>query len=106
VFGGSILVLHYIKEIIDNYHLRFVSVSDSFIRTGCTILQVTWDLSVKAIDTNKCEFTNYVHSRPTEEFLEFLAKQETPFEQFKHARHPILEAHNRQETPLFAAKIL
>jgi len=62
-------------------------------------------MSVKAIDSNKCEFTNYVHSKPTEEFLEFLAKQGIPFEHFKQARQPVSEARNRQETPLFAASI-
>ena len=61
-------------------------------------------MSVMAIDSNKCRFTNYMHSRPTEEF-EFLAKQGIPFEQFKHARQPVSEAHNRQETPMFAASI-
>jgi hypothetical protein len=62
-------------------------------------------MSVKAIDSNKCEFTNYVHSKPTEEFLGFLAKQGIPSEQFRQARQPVSEGHNRQETPLFAASI-
>jgi hypothetical protein len=105
VVGGSILVSHYIAEITDKHHIRLASVSDSFTPTGRTTLQVTWDLSVKAINTNKCEFTNYVHSSPTEEFLEFLVKQGILFEQFEHARQPISETHNRQETPLFAASI-
>jgi hypothetical protein len=61
-------------------------------------------MGVKAIDSNKCKFTNYVHSRPTEGF-KFLAKQGMPFEQFKQARQPVSEAHNLQETPLFAASI-
>jgi hypothetical protein len=58
-----------------------------------------------AIDSNKCKFTNYIHSRATEEFLEFLAKQGIPFEQFKQARQLVSEAHNRLETPMFAASI-
>jgi hypothetical protein len=58
-----------------------------------------------AIDSNKCKFTNYIHSRPTEEFLEFLAKQGIPFEQFKQARQLAAESLNGQETPLFAASI-
>jgi hypothetical protein len=75
VLGGSVLVSHYIEEISDKHHVRVASVSDSFTPTGRTTLQVTWDMSVKAIDSNKCEFTNYVHSKPTEEFLGFLAKE-------------------------------
>jgi hypothetical protein len=105
VLGGSILVSHFKEEITDKHHVRLTSVSDSFTLTGRTTLHVIWDMSVKAIDPNKCEFTNYVHSRPTEEFLEFLAKQGIPFEQFKQARQPVSAAHNRQETPLFAASI-
>ena len=72
---------------------------------GRTTLQVVWYMSVKAIDSNKCKFTNYIYSRPTEEFLEFLAKQGIPFEQFRQARQPVLEAHNRQETRMFATSI-
>jgi hypothetical protein len=62
-------------------------------------------MSVKAIDSNKCKFTNYIHSRPTEEFVEFIAKQEIPFEQFKQALQLVAQSHNRQETPLFAASV-
>jgi len=105
VLGGSVLVSHYIEEISDKHHVRVASVSDSFTPTGRTTLQVTWDMSVKAIDSNKCQFTKYVHSKPTEEFLGFLAKQVIPFEQFRQARQPVSEAHNRQEKPLFAASI-
>jgi hypothetical protein len=105
VLGGSVLVSYFTEEIIDKHHVRLASVSDSFRPTGRTTLQVIWDISVKAIDTNKCEFTNHVHSKPTEEFLEFLTKQGIPFEQFKQARQPVAEAHNRQEMPLFAASI-
>jgi hypothetical protein len=100
-----ILVSHFTEEITDKHHVRLASVSDSFTPTGRTTLQVTRDMSVKTIDSNKCEFTNYAHSRPTQEFLEFLAKQGIPFEQFKQARQPISEAHNSQKTPLFAASI-
>jgi hypothetical protein len=94
VLGGSILVSHFKEEITDKHHVRLASVSDSFTPTGRTTLHVIWDMSVK-----------YIHSRPTEEFLEFLAKQGIPFEQFKQARQPVSAAHNRQETPLFAASI-
>ena len=61
-------------------------------------------MSVKAIDSNKCKFTN-IHSRPTEGFLEFLAKQGIPLEQIKQARQLVAESHNREETPLFAVSI-
>ena len=105
VLGGSTLVSHFKEEITDKYYVRLASVSDSFTPTGRTTLQLTGDMSVRAIDTNKCKFTNYIHSKPTEEFLEFLAKQGIPFEQFKQACQQVSEAHNRQETPLSAASV-
>ena len=104
VLGGSVLVSHFTEEITDKYHVRLASVSDSFTPTGRTILHVIWDMSVNAIDSNKCKFTNYIHSRPTEEFLKFLAKQGIPFEQFKQARQLAAESLNGQ-APLFAASI-
>ncbi len=64
-----------------------------------------WDLSVKKIDDNTCEFTNTVQSSATPELLDFLGKQVIPWEVFKTARKPISEARNRQETPLFAKSI-
>jgi hypothetical protein len=66
---------------------------------------VIWDLSVKRIDDQSCEFTNTVHSTSTPQLIEFLAKQGIPWEVFRAARKPISEAHNKQETPLFAKSI-
>ncbi len=37
--------------------------------------------------------------------MDFLARQGIPWEVFKAARKPISEAHNKQETPLFARSI-
>jgi hypothetical protein len=68
-------------------------------------LGVIWDLSVKKIDDDTCEFVNEVHSFFTPELLDSLAKQGIPWEVFQAARKPISEAHNRQETPLFAKSI-
>jgi len=62
------------------------------------------DLSVK-IDHQKCEFTNTVHSSATPELRDFVGKQGIPWEVFQAARKPISQAHNRQETPLFAKSI-
>jgi hypothetical protein len=63
------------------------------------------DLSVKKIDDKTCEFTNAVHSSATTELMDFLGKQGIPWEVFQAARKPVSEAHNRQETPLFAKSI-
>ena len=105
VLGGSLMVQHYIEEIGRPDHLRLVSTSDAFTPAGRTRIGVVWDLSVRKIDDHTCEFNNTVHSSATPELLDFLGKQGIPWEVFQAARRPISEAHNRQETPLFAKSI-
>jgi len=105
ILGGSPMVQHYVEEVSKPDHLRLVSESDVFTPTGRIKVGVIWDLSVKKIDDHSCEFTNTVHSSGTPQLLEFLARQGIPWEVFKAARKPISEAHNRQETPLYAKSI-
>jgi hypothetical protein len=105
ILGGSLMVQHYVEEIGKPDLLRLVSNSDVFTPTGRTKIHVLWDLSVSKIDDKTCEFTNTVHSSATPELMDFLGRQGIPWEVFKIARKPISEAHNRQETPLFAKSI-
>jgi hypothetical protein len=102
MIGGSLMVQHYVEEIGRPDHLRLVSNSDVFTPTGRTNIEVIWDLSVKKIDDGTCEFTNTVHTSATPELIDFLGKQGIPLEVFRSARKPLSEAHNQQETPLFA----
>jgi len=46
-----------------------------------------------------------VQSCATPELMDFLGKQGIPLEVFRGARKPVSEAHNRQETPMFAKSI-
>ncbi len=105
ILGGSLMVQHYVEEIGEPDHLRLVSKSDLCTPTGRTKIGVIWDLSVKKIDDQTCEFTNLVHSSATPELLDFLGKQGIPWEVFQAARKPISAAHDRQETPGFAKSI-
>jgi hypothetical protein len=105
VIGGIPMVQHYVEEISEPQHLRLVSHSDVFSPTGRIKVGVIWDLSVKKIDAETCEFTNEVHTSFTPELLDSLAKQGIPLDVFQAARKPVSEAHNRQETPLFAKSI-
>ena len=89
----------------DPDRLRPVSTSDVFTPTGRTKVGVVWDLVVKKIDDKTCEFTNTVQSCATPELLDLLGKQGIPLDVFRGARKPISEAHNRQETPMFAKSI-
>jgi hypothetical protein len=105
ILGGSLMVQHYVEEIGEPHHLRLVSKSDIFSPTGRLKVGVVWDLSVKKIDAKTCEFTNLVHSTFTPELIAFIEQQGIPRELFQAQRRPISEAHNRQETPLFAKSI-
>jgi hypothetical protein len=105
ILGGSLMVQHYVEEIGQPDPLRLVSISDLFTPTGRTKVGVIWDLRVKKIDDQTCEFTNTVHSFTTPEFMDFLGKQGIPFEVFQTARKPISEAHKRLETPHYAKSI-
>ena len=99
------MVQHYVEEVARPDHLRLVSTSDVFTPTGRTKIGVTWDLVVRKIDDKTCEFTNTVQSCATPELLDLLGKQGIPLDVFRGARKPISEAHNRQETPMFAKSI-
>lgn len=105
VIGGSLMVQHYTEEISKPDHLRLVSNSDVFSPNGRTKIGVIWDLSVTKIDAQTCEFTNFVQSSATPELLDLLGRQGIPLEVFRATRRPMSEAHNRQETPLFAKSI-
>jgi hypothetical protein len=105
VLGGVPMVQHYVEQLAEKDHLVLDSVSDLFTSSGRTKILVKWELTVKAVGPGKCELTNHVRSRATPEFLDYLARQGIPFEVFRTQRQPISIAHNKQETPFFAASI-
>jgi hypothetical protein len=105
VIGGSLMVQHYVETLGEKDHLILESVSDVFTPTGRTTIHVLWELSVKRIDERTSEFTNHVRSRATDEMRAFLDRQGIPFDVFRAQRQPMSIAHNKGETPLFAASI-
>ena len=105
IIGGSLMVQHYVETLAEKDHLILESVSDVFTPNGRTTIHVHWELSVKAIEGGRCEFTNHVRSRATDAMLTLLDKQGIPFEVFRAQRQPMSIAHNQGETPLFAASI-
>ncbi len=105
IIGGSLMVQHYVETLGTPHHMILESVSDIFTPNGRTTINVLWELSVKAIDEGRCEFTNRVQSRATDEFRALLDKQGIPFDVFRAQRQPMSIAHNRGETPLFAESI-
>lgn len=105
IIGGSLMVQHYVETLGQHDRLILESVSDVFTPSGRTTLHVHWEMSVQPIDGDRCEFTNRVRSKATEEFKVFLDRQGIPFDVFCMQRQPMSIAHNRSETPLFAASI-
>jgi hypothetical protein len=103
--GGSLMVQHYLETLGEKDHLILDSDSDVFTPNGRVTIHVTWELSVKKLDANRCEFTNRVQSYATHEMMAFLDRQGIPFELFRTQRQPMSIAHNKGETPLFAASI-
>ncbi|MBS1665380.1 MAG: hypothetical protein JST68_30335 [Bacteroidetes bacterium] len=105
LIGGSPMVQHYQEEVSEPHHLILTSFSDVFGPTGRFVIHVHWELSVRAIDDNRCEFTNRVISHATDGMMKALDQQGVSFDAFRAQRQPHSINHNRSETPLFAASI-
>ena len=103
--GDSFVVQHYVAEVHEPHFCRMVSISDSISPAGRTKLQVVWELSVKKIDEQSCEYTNHVHSSAIDQTLEFLRARNISFETARDARQRASHAHNQEETPKFAKSI-
>jgi putative intracellular protease/amidase len=103
--GDALVVQHYVAEIHEPHLCRLVSISDSISPAGHTKLQVVWELSVKKIDDQTCEYTNHIHSTAIDQTLEFLKSHNIPFETARDARQRASHAHNQEETPKFAKSI-
>jgi putative intracellular protease/amidase len=103
--GDALVVQHYVAETHEPRFCRMVSISDSISPAGHTKLQVVWELSVKKIDEQTCEYTNHIHSTAIDQTLGFLKSHNIPFETARDARQRASHAHNQEETPKFAKSI-
>src|SRR5215510_8715882 len=72
---------------------------------GWTKIQVIWDLSVTALDSASCRYTNQVLSYPTPAFLETLKVAGISFEDAVADRQAATDDHNRRETALYAQSL-
>jgi hypothetical protein len=105
MIGKTLMVQHYVGEVVTPSLCRMVSSSDAFTPNGRTRVQVIWTLSLKRVDDQSCEYTNSVVAHPTAEFMECIAAHGGSFEDASAARQRDGGDHNRRETPLFAASI-
>jgi hypothetical protein len=103
--GDSLIVEHYVGEIVEPLHAKMVSISDVFTEDGSrTNIEVTWELSAEP-DGDGLLFTNEVVVRPTDDFLAFLYGAGLTLEQAAAAHTTASSRHNALETPRFAASI-
>jgi putative intracellular protease/amidase len=103
--GDAFVVQHYVAEVREPHFCRMVSISDSISPAGRTKLRVVWELSVKKIDDQSCEYTNHIHSTAIDQTLTFFEEHGIPFERAHAARQQASHAHNQEETPKFAKSI-
>jgi hypothetical protein len=103
--GEAIMVQHFVAQVIEPHFCRLISTSDAITMKGRTKVHLLWELSVKKIDDNKCEYSNHIHATATDEFLKFIENNGITFEQARAARQQASDAHNREETPNFAKSI-
>ena len=105
IIGGTLMVQHYVQKVAEKHHVVLESISDVFPPAGRTTIRVIWELTAKAVDAEKCEFTNHVRSFFTPELKTFLEHQGIPLDVFRTQRQPMSIAHNKQETPFFAKSL-
>jgi hypothetical protein len=105
VIGGTLMVQHYVAEVHEPHHCQMVSLSDVQTPTGWTKIQVIWDLSVTALDSVSCRYTNQVLSYPTPAFLETLKVAGVAFADAAADRQVASDDHNRRETPHYAQSL-
>ncbi len=105
VIGGSLMVQHYVAEVHGPHHCRMVSLSDVQTPGGWTKIWVIWDLSVAALDSASCRYTNQVLSHPTPAFLETLKGAGISLEDAVADRQAASDDHNRRETAFYAKSL-
>jgi uncharacterized protein YndB with AHSA1/START domain len=103
--GGTLLVQHYVPEVLEPHRCVLVSQTDVITPRGRTTFRITWELSAEADGDGRCTYTNRVSAHTTDEFLSFLDEQGLGIEQGAAERQANMTAHNQLETPLFAKSI-
>ena len=103
--GDALIVQHYVAEVKEPALCRMVSISDAINKNARTKVKVEWTLSARKIDDQMTEYTNYIHASATDEFMAFIREHGITLEQAAAARQIASDAHNREETPNFAASI-
>lgn len=96
--GEAIMVQHFVGEELKPHFCRLSSISDAINAKGRTKVHLLWELSVKKIDDNTCEYSNHIHATATEEFLVFIERMESHLNKLEPQG-------SRHRTPISAKKL-
>lgn len=103
--GPGLIVQHWKEQITEKQHIHLTSVSDQFVQGERSTVQLTWDMKVKAINKDSCEFTDTISLYDTPTLREFVEKSGAPLAQVITGAKQAIDAHNAEETPNFAKSI-
>jgi hypothetical protein len=67
-------------------------------------VKVEWELSVKKIDNETCEYSNHIHGSAIDESMAFF-KEHGILLEGERARQIASDTHNKEETPNFAKSL-
>ncbi|OKS88105.1 hypothetical protein [Mucilaginibacter polytrichastri] len=103
--GTALIIQHYVATEYRPDYCRMLSVSDAITTNGRSKVQVLWELKVTKLDDHTCEYDNEIHATATPEFLEYIKTHNISLAQAANERQIASDAHNHEETPLFAKSI-
>ena len=63
--AGTLLVQHYVPEVLEPHRCMLVSQTDAITPRGRTTFQITWELSAEADGDGRCTYTNRVSTHTT-----------------------------------------
>ena len=103
---GVLMVQHYVEDSLEEQHCRVISITDLFFpEHGWTTCQVTWELIATSLTADTCQLENVVLVHATPGLETFLDTNQLPLDQLEAQFKTAVEAHNAEETPLFANSI-
>ena len=102
-----LIVQHYVEDIAERHHARQISESDLLAGSleDRAKARVVWELTADAIDGATTRLVNRVVVYALPGFREATEASGVPFEQFQAFVKVAMDAHNAEETPLFAKDI-
>lgn len=103
--GDTLMIQHYVEDIARRELCRVDSLTDALTPLGRTRWRVVWQLSVTPAGQGTCQLANRFSVHATDHFLELLAAHGATLEMASAPAQKLADAHNREETPLFALDI-